>query len=127
MKVHARLGALLRPGEEAIRCVTSLPACIEGGCRYFQESRCSWRPPAGERRSRGARLRLGRANRPGMGFVQALSAIDGKLKDLAHLGEEKERLAAGAEILAQTLDFSEQLESRLLELRGLLGLETRME
>ncbi len=48
--------------ETELRCVANLPACIREACRHFKAGRCTWSPPARERRTRGARVRLGKVN-----------------------------------------------------------------
>ncbi len=43
-------------------CVAGLPECIEGSCRHWSGTACTWRPPTpAGRRSRGAVIRLGRS------------------------------------------------------------------
>ncbi len=40
-------------------CVAGLDTCLEGACFHWRGGICTWRPPQRERRTRGARLRLG--------------------------------------------------------------------
>ncbi len=47
-------------GGQGGRCVAGLVDCLEQACRHWSGGRCSWTPPAPERQSRGARVRLGR-------------------------------------------------------------------
>jgi hypothetical protein len=47
-----------RPAE--LRCIANLPECVREACRWWSGTACTWQPPERERRTRGARLMLGK-------------------------------------------------------------------
>jgi hypothetical protein len=53
-------GKVMNKVQTAYRCVADLPECVEKSCRHWRGSRCTWKPAAQERRTRGARLRIGK-------------------------------------------------------------------
>ena len=62
-----------------------------------------------------------------MRYGQLLKTMDGKIDQLAHVGEPIARLRQGAELILALYGFSLELEGRCLALRGVLEFEARME
>jgi len=60
-------------------------------------------------------------------YTEVLDGLDGRITWLRRVKDERERLSGRAELLAGILGFSEELEGRCLDIRGLFGLQARVE